>query len=161
NRTPEMEALNKTLEAMTPEQFSSLPPLTDDDHRLIGIYIQLYNSMDFNLRRAIELFALAKLLPSDLEKKYPRFQHAELASTAGRVVEKMDSSIEDIPHALHQLKEIERGRSFRNLMGHFSAKRFPDKEIVVFVSKDERDAERVQGRRLAETGVLTAMAPVK
>ena len=49
-RTPRMEALERQLEPFDEAKFRWLKPLNEEDNRLIGSYIQIYNYLDFNLR---------------------------------------------------------------------------------------------------------------
>jgi hypothetical protein len=142
---------------MSPDELSALPPLTREDHEMIGIFIQHYNFIDLNLRRALEIFAMAKLLPAHARKKYPDIVEAQLANIAKEAIETMDPTVEDIPTASQKLVEISYGRLFRNLIGHFAAKRFPGEEVFVFVSKSDRDAKRVLGRGLRAHHVHTAV----
>jgi len=159
-RTPEMEAVSQKMATMTPEEFSALRLLTDEDHHLIGRYIQSYNFIDFNLRRSIELFWHTKMLPSEHVRRYPKYNDAELSDMVAQVVETMDGNEEDIPKALEWLALIKQGRPYRNLMGHFAAKRM-DGDIIIFASKNERDAERAFGRRLQRNHIFTASTTAK
>jgi hypothetical protein len=156
-RTSELEEINKKLVAFTPEQFGVLAPLTKDDLMLFGVYIQHYNYIDFNLRRSIEVFRHAKMLPPQRAKGYPKYPDAELPTIAMEVVKEMNPAKEDIETSITYLTQIDLGRPYRNIMGHFAAKRFGD--VIVFASKDERDAERTIRKPLNKDGVLIAVAP--
>jgi hypothetical protein len=159
HRTPELAVAEQKMATFTPEDFAALRPLTDEVFLLIGRYIQSYNFIDFNLRRSIELFWHLKMLATEHTGRYPKFGDAELPLVVSQVVAKMDPAKEDVPTALNWLKQIEHGRPYRNLMGHFAAKRMDD-DVLVFASKDERDAERVFGKKLQKRHVLTATTTV-
>lgn len=70
----------------------------------------------------------------------------------------MDAKVEDIPTALTWLEGISKTRKYRNLVGHFAGKRFPNQDVLVFASKSDRDARKVLGRGLTAHRVYTAVA---
>ena len=74
--TPEMEAALARVQAMDEAQLQSLLPLQADDLQMIGALIQHYSFVDFNLRRAIEIFHAAKLLSGKPLRLYPNIRDA-------------------------------------------------------------------------------------
>lgn len=66
-----MEALQAIVDSTPLEKQIDFPVLLPPDHQMIGVFIQLFNYMDFNLRRAVETFACGKLLHGKAAKKYP------------------------------------------------------------------------------------------
>ena len=72
---------------------------------MIGVFIQLFNYMDFNLRRAIETFAHAKLLQGEAAKKYPKIHSSKVAITVQDSVEVMDAAVENIPETIKLLDD--------------------------------------------------------
>jgi hypothetical protein len=158
HRNPRMEALSARLSAIPAQELFSFPVLQAADHQLFGAYIQLYNYMDLNLRRSVEAFAAVGMLPAAAARKYPKLHSSEIAPTVREVVQAMDPATEDLIDTLQKLGEIERRREFRNLMGHWAARRFPGEDTVFFLTKDERDAKQVGGEYLALGKVKTAIA---
>ena len=61
HRTPRIDYLQLKLDRLMGDA-RALEDLTDDDHRLIGQYIQIFNFTELNVRRSIEIFAEAGLL---------------------------------------------------------------------------------------------------
>jgi hypothetical protein len=45
------------------DSFAQTRPLKDEDPLLLGRYVQLYNYVEFNLRRSMEVFARASVMP--------------------------------------------------------------------------------------------------
>ncbi|WP_316189135.1 hypothetical protein [Bradyrhizobium sp. SZCCHNS1054] len=84
------------------------PILEAADHQLIGALIQEFNYVDFNLRRAIEIFAHAKLLPEQGARKYPKIHSSEVAGIVQDAVKAMDPAVEDITDTGRILWIIER-----------------------------------------------------
>ena len=112
-----MEML-ETIVARTPrEKLMDFPVLEPADHQLIGAFIQEFNYIDFNLRRAIEAFAHAKLLSKDAARKYPKIHSSEVAATVQDAVKAMDPAVEDIADTTHILWIIERRRGIRESPG--------------------------------------------
>jgi hypothetical protein len=53
---------------MGPKDLAVLPDLDKGDFKVIGMYIQQFCFMDLNLRRALEIFHSAKMLPKEYQK---------------------------------------------------------------------------------------------
>ena len=124
---------------------------------MIGLFIQQYNYMDLNLRRSIETFAHAKLLQGEAAKRYPKIHSSIVASAVQEAVQAMDPGIENIPVAIQNLNIIERRREIRNLLGHWAARRIPNEDAIVLLSKDETDALRAGGYYLASGHIKSAI----
>jgi hypothetical protein len=160
HRTPRMQMLEAIVAATPREKLMDFPVLEPQDHLLIGTFIQTFNYMDLNLRRAIETFAHAKLLPQEASKRYPRIHSSEVAAAVEGAVKAMDPAVEDIPDTLNLLHIIERRREVRNLFGHWAARRIPNENAFMLLSKDEKDAKRLSGDYLGIGTVKTAILDV-
>jgi hypothetical protein len=156
-KTEKVMAINAAITKMTPQELAALPQLDADDFRLFGIIAQTYCFIDLNLRRALEVMKLAKRLPSEHVKRYPNYSDAELAGILKQTVQAMDPKTERHEESLLRLEEIDRCRSYRNLLSHFAGKRYPGEDVYVFASKSERDARKVLGRDLAKHRVHFAV----
>ncbi len=157
NRTPRMAVLESIIANTPREWLMDFPVLQPADHQLIGAFIQEFNYIDLNLRRAIETFAHAKLLSASATKKYPKIHSSEVASAVRDAVKAMDPAVEDIPDTIHILSIIERRREIRNLLGHWAARRIPGENAIVLLTKDESDARRTGGAYLANGHVKSAV----
>ena len=124
---------------------SKLENLKPEDFRIIGAYVQLYNFLEFNCRRAVEVFAGAGMLQRPTAGKPQRVHVSKLVETARGVVERMDPAVEDVPDALAKLDEIERRRGFRNLLAHWAARRIPGQDAIVLFSMDGYDERQISG----------------
>jgi hypothetical protein len=133
------------------------PVLQPDDHQMIGFFIQQFNYMDFNLRRAIETFAHAKLLSEKAAKRYPKIHSSEVASTVQDAVRAMDAAVEDIPETIRILTIIERRREIRNILGHWAARRIANEDAIVLLTKNEGDAMQAGGAYLGSGHVKSCV----
>jgi hypothetical protein len=152
-----MEALQAIVDRTPMEKRIDFPVLQPPDHQLIGVFIQLFNYMDFNLRRAIETFAYAKLLQGEAAKRYPRIHSSKVASTVQDSVKSMDAAVEGIPETIRILAIIERRREIRNLLGHWTARRIPNEDAIVLLTKDESDAMQIDRAYLGNGHVKSAI----
>ena len=157
HRTPRMEALQAIVDSTPLEKRIDFPVLQPPDHQMIGVFIQLFNYMDFNLRRAIETFAYAKLLQGEAARRYPKIHSSKVAITVQDSVKLMDAAVEDIPETIRILAIIERRREIRNLLGHWAARRIPDEDAIVLLTKDESDAMQISGAYLGSGHVKSAI----
>ena len=123
HRTPRVEALQVIVDSTPLEKRIDFPVLQPPDHQMIDVFIQLFNYMDFNLRRAIETFAYAKFLQGEAAKRYPKIHSSKVASTVQDSVKSMDATVEDIPETIRILAIIERRREIRNMLSHWATRR--------------------------------------
>lgn len=145
NKTPRMEQLQNLVAAL-PGGLAGLDHLTLGDHQLIGAYIQLFNFIELNLRRSVDVFAQAKLLAPAIAKRHRKLASSELVPALKQGVSGMDGAMENIPSAVAKLDEIELRRSFRNLLGHWAARRIPGEDAILLVTKDARDERQVSSQ---------------
>lgn len=124
--------------------FSCTENLRPEDFQLIGALVQMYNFIEFNLRRSIEIFAHAGLIPFPK----PALRMAELVNKAKSAIEKMGAENENIADSLARLNEIELRREFRNLLAHWAAKRVIGKDALILFSQDSKDLQRATGKGL-------------
>jgi len=152
-----MEALQAIVDSTPLEKRIDFPVLQPPDHQMIGVFIQLFNYLDFNLRRAIETFAYAKLLQGEAAKRYPKIHSSKVASAVQDSVKAMDAAVEDIPETLRILEIIERRREIRNMLSHWAARRIPNEDAIVLLTKDESDAIQISGAYLGNGYVKSAI----
>ena len=142
NRTEKVIKVDEAIKKMSPRELAALPSLDEDDFKVFGTLIQHFCFIDLNLRRALEVFAIAKMLPKSLTSRHRTLPDSEAVEVLANLVKRMNATVEDIPTALFFLERISEARRFRNLVGHFAGKRFPDKDVYVFVSKSDKDARK-------------------
>ena len=71
NKTAKVVAVEQAIGKMSPQELAALPALDASDFQIFGTLIQYFSFIDLNLRRALELFKLAKMLPKTALKQYP------------------------------------------------------------------------------------------
>ena len=157
HRTPRMEALQAIVDSTPLEKRIDFPVLQPPDHQLIGFFIQSFNYIDFNRRRPIETFAYAKLLQGEAARKYPKIHSSKVASAVQDSVKAMDPAVEDIPETIRILEIIERRREIRNMLCHWAARRIPNEDAIVLLTKDESDAMQIDGAYLDNGYVKSAI----
>lgn len=153
NPNEKIRAVEEKVAKMSGDELAALPDCDEGDFKVFGLSVQYFGFMDFNLRRALEIFHKAKMIPREYQKLYPNLPDAKLTEALGTIIKSMDPKHETIELALEWIKVIDATRANRNVVAHFAAKRFPDEDVYVFVSKSNRDAKRVFGFDLAEHAV--------
>ena len=156
-RNEKVTSVEEAVLNLSAQQLAALPSLEDADFHLFGVIVQHFGFIDLNLRRAVEIFHIAKRLPDLASKAFPDLQDGTLTDVLIAVVEGMDHGAEPVA-TVDQLKAIAQCRRYRNLVAHFAAKRFPGADVFVFASKHDRDARKVLGRTLPEHRVHFAVA---
>jgi len=127
--------------------FTKWPKLTAEDQALVGRVINIYSFIEINLRRLVESWEDAALLPKGRIKDLPLGKVEELAQTVLPWPE----------HNLNALKRMAALRTFRNLVAHFGMLRFPDDDAFLFIAKSEADYKKQTGDESAEDAMLIAV----
>jgi hypothetical protein len=150
SETPRGLELEKILKAAEPSM-RSWPQPTKDDIVLIGGIVVLYSYVDFNLRRLIDVFEYANLLPDKWKCRGAKLNAGDVAKAI------QETPVWAGPNDVKALKELEDLRSLRNLVAHFAVRRFPNDDAFLFITKSARDYKRVFGSE-PELGVsMTAI----
>lgn len=125
----ELRAYYETLE------LCDLLPLEREDIFLIGAFVQVFNFIELNLRRSIEVFCAAGLI----ERK-KSFHTSDLVELVKKAVTKLSVASSDLDDILGKLGEIELRRPYRNLLAHWAGRRIPRHDAIVLLSMDGKDA---------------------
>ena len=112
--------------------------LNKSDYALVGGLVVLYSYLDFNLRRVLEVFHHAGLLSEPWAKKVDKLYAEEVAEAIQSLTCWDDAGRK-------ALAEIEELRGLRNLVAHFTIRRFPSGDAFIFVAKSARDYKRQFG----------------
>lgn|GEM_PF-2915959 len=112
--------------------------LRPSDLQCMAELIQLYNHIEFNLRRCVEIFTHAGMIePSN--KKTPMGGLSRVALTGIR-------QLEDGDFWEARLTEIELHRDMRNLFAHWAARRITDEDAYLILTKNPQESNRRLGR---------------
>lgn len=144
--TPETVALSAALSAAGPSLFG-YPTLSGSHFRLHGRLIELFNSIEFNLRRSAEFLARSKLL-GKFQKREDRLKPYELVPALHAALGEMDPGIENIAESRIWLNEIEEERSTRNVLAHWVARQIPSRDAIVYFSNDNFDGRQSTGSNI-------------
>ena len=140
-----MELVERKVLSMTPEEISALPPLTDHDFYVIGALIQTYNFVDLNVRRALEIFGASSLTS---KKNLMSAGDFDVLRAAKHVIVENKIPTVGLMDANLAFEILEYGKQFRNLAAHGAGKGFPTENVIVFASRNDRDAKQTIGKKL-------------
>lgn len=156
--TPELQALASAIEASGAASFY-YPVLSASQFRLHGRLIQLYNSMEFNLRRSTEFLGRAKML-GRYQKNAAKLRASELVPAIVEAVASMDPAIEDIEESKLLLHEIEIERSTRNILAHWVARQIPGHKAIVYLTNDNFDGRQATGANIKDDHIQFAILEI-
>lgn len=142
HKTAENLRLQKIVDDAGEAGLFLFPQLSDEDCCIFGRYIQIYNYIEMNLRRSIEVFCRAGLLSSP--NNYQLLQAAQLVPKLIEAVN--NSSLADKGEIIKNLEEIELRRDFRHIMAHWAGRRFPNDDAVIFFTKRARRLIKFQDK---------------
>ena len=97
------------------------------------------------------------MLQGEAAKKYPKIHSSKVASAVQDSVKATDPAVEDIHETIRILEIIERRREIRNMLGHWAARRIPNEDAIVLLTKDESDAMQIDGAYLGNGYVKSAI----
>ena len=120
-----VDSIAQEIDQMSSEEIAAQPSLLGSDFRLFGKIVQCFCFIDLNLRRALEVFHIAGLLPEKLKKDYPRIKDSSLTEALADIAKHLDPKVEPIQETLTWLEAIDKFRGFRNLAAHAAAKGDP------------------------------------
>jgi hypothetical protein len=147
--TPRGRYLQGIIAKATPEEMMSWPEPSEADYRAIGKLIVILSYVDLNLRRMIEDYDDAGLLPPPWKGRSKKLKIS--------VVEEAVRGMLNWPNnALGVFDRIAKTRSLRNLVAHFAIRRFPDDDAFFFMGKSASDYKNIFGGEADPAGMLTA-----
>lgn len=114
--------------------------LRPTDLQWMAELIQLYNHIEFNLRRCIEVFTLAGMIEQS-DKKTPMGGLSRIALTGIR-------QLEDGAFWEARIKEIELHRDMRNLFAHWAARRITGEDAYLILTKNPQESNKRLGRSI-------------
>lgn len=123
-------------------QVDELENLTNEDFRLLGMYIQTYNFIDLNIQRCIILLKNKALLIFD---KKERQDIPNLIDKFINCLDQLNLEEEQKFEATENLTEIKLRRTIRNVFAHFACKRIPNQDAFVFMTNTPKDIKKVYG----------------
>jgi hypothetical protein len=142
--TPE-EYINERSKHLSAElekySIESLENLNNEDFRLFGFYIQLYNYIDLNVK-SIYLTLKDNGLIEQKKREHVPYMISVLAEKSALLCVQEGDDEEDVKLNLH---EIGYRRSFRNVLAHWAAKRIPGEDAFVFFSTDKAEYKKIIG----------------
>jgi len=86
DRTAKVIAVEEAIKKMSPQELAALPGLDGEDFKVLGALIQHFCFIDLTLRRALELFAISKMLPKSTANRYQDLHDSKLTEALIEIV---------------------------------------------------------------------------
>ncbi|WLH37625.1 hypothetical protein PSH79_10105 [Pseudomonas sp. FP2196] len=132
--TYSLQEKNRILIEIDGKELERSEPLHPHDLQLIGELIQIYNYVEFNLRRCIELFTHAGMIVKT--DKTPPLVH--LSSVAMKGI----SQTEDGEIWAEHFAEIELHRDVRNQLAHWAARHISGESALLILSMNSAESKK-------------------
>ncbi|HDL7813856.1 TPA: hypothetical protein PXP47_003904 [Yersinia enterocolitica] len=137
-------------------KISQLENLSQEDFYLLGMYIQTYNFIEFNIQRVFILLmerGVICLTPKEkrMNINFP-FIVEKLLLSLDRLELDPDKKIE----AAERINEIIYRRDHRNVLAHWAGKKIPGKDAFVFLTSDLEDMKRVKKMKKEDDFIITS-----
>lgn len=129
-----LQEMKRILVKIDGKELENSEPLHAHDLQLIGELIQIYNYIEFNLRRCIELFTHAGMI-AKTDKILPI---ARLSSVAMEGI----SKAEDGYAWAARLAEIELHRDARNQLAHWAARHISGESALLILSMNPAESKK-------------------
>ena len=150
--TPRGRHLQELARRASQSGWSDWPMLTHNDYVLVGAIVVLYSHMDVNLRRIADL--------ADDNNTLRRPWKGKTAKLTMTDIEKAVMSLDWSAENLGALEMIEKYRGLRNMLAHFTVRRFPQEDAFLFVAIKARDYKRQLGIKPRKGELLSAVVDV-
>jgi len=89
DRTAKVIAVEEAIKTMSPQELAALPGLDGEDFK---VFCTLICFIDLNLRRALEPFAISKMLPKSAANRYQDLPDSKLTEVLIEIVKGMDAN---------------------------------------------------------------------
>jgi hypothetical protein len=129
-----LQEIKRILVEIDGKELEHSEPLHPRDLQLIGELIQIYNYIEFNLRRCIELFTHAGMIAKS-DKTIPI---ARLSSVAMEGISKAEDGEAWAAH----LTEIELHRDARNQLAHWAARHILGESALLILSMNPAESKK-------------------
>lgn len=130
--------------------------LTSEDFKMLGMYIETYNFMDFNVQR---LYLLLKEKGVIITDKKTKEHTTHMLSKLKEVVHQF-SDASEVNVALTMMKEIEFRKPYRHIYAHWAAKRIPNEDAIVFFTSDPSEYKKKINNEIPLGGCIFAIMDV-
>src|SRR5580704_4696014 len=150
--TPRGRYLQELARRASESRWSDWPMLTHNDYVPVGAIVVLYSHMDVNLRRIADLADDNNMLRRPWKGKTAKLTMTDIE----KAVMSLDWSAEN----LGALEMIEKYRRLRNMLAHFTVRRFPQEDAFLFVAIKARDYKRQLGIKPRKGELLSAVVDV-
>lgn len=125
---------------------NKLENLTNEDFKIISMYIQTYNFIDLNIRRCFYVLNEKGIL-----EKIKKDSDANIPNLINKIISclsELDLNSEQKKEVDEKLNEIKYFRNFRNIFAHFAGKRIPNQDAIIFMTNEQKDIKKT----LKQTG---------
>ncbi|OCG16296.1 hypothetical protein A9G24_04675 [Gilliamella sp. App6-5] len=136
-RTEQILALENELKNFEVELLENL---TNEDFRILGMYIQTDNFIDLNIRRCFNILKAKGILITSQKELHII---PNLVNKIISCLSELNLSHEQRKEAEEKLEEIKFRRNHRNIFAHFAAKRIPNQDAIVFMTNDPIDMKKI------------------
>lgn len=140
-------ALQKLVEACEEGEYFHWPDPTDEDLATFGKVMWLFTGIDFVLRMTAEVMDDNGMLEPPFKGKV---RSLSIKRTTDAI---LSSQVWNKPNRF-AFERIDERRTLRNLIGHFTAKRFIEEDAFIFMTKSAADYEQVYGVKPAPNQML-------
>ena len=152
-KATQIRYLQDILDNCSDEDIGEFPMPTKDDFALIGALVVIYSYIDFNFMQIIRVMDQSGGMPDKHKGKLAKL-------TMPDVTEIVSGADWSEPN-LQALSEIAELRLVRNLMAHFTVRRFPKHDAYFLATRDARDFKQIFGRVPENGAALTAIVKIE
>ncbi|WP_267248506.1 hypothetical protein [Yersinia sp. Marseille-Q5920] len=150
------EQLDKLERELLKYNVAELESLSQEDFYLLGMYIQTYNFIEFNIQRVFLLLmdkGIICLTPKEnrMNINFPFIVGKLLLS-----LDKLESDPDKKIEVAERINEIIYRRDHRNVLAHWAGKKIPGKDAFVFFTSDLEDMKRVKKMKKEDDFIITS-----
>jgi hypothetical protein len=129
--TQKIQQLQTQIDALPPGEMLRFPGPDQDMLLATGVLVQTYNYIELNLRRCVEAFVHANLLPESswVGPQAKLLQSTRLVEAVKKALVRMTPVPADLQDWTVKLDEISLRWSMRHMFAHWALRRVPNEDI--------------------------------
>lgn len=137
-------------------EISQLENLSQEDFYLLGMYIQTYNFIDFNIERIFLLLMETGVIYLTPKEKKVRINFNFMVDKLCTSLDKIEFDQNKRAEVIEKINEIVYRRDHRNIFAHWAGKKIPKKDAFVFLTSNLQDMKAVRKMKKEDDYIITS-----
>ncbi|ELI8099906.1 hypothetical protein RSG06_003883 [Yersinia enterocolitica] len=137
-------------------EVAQLENLSQEDFYLLGMYIQTYNFIEFNIERIFLLLMETGVICLTPQERKVNIDFKFMVDNLLLSLNKIETDPDEIAEVIERINEVVYRRDHRNIFAHWAGKKIPKKDAFVFLTSNIKDMKRVIRMKKEDGYIITS-----